>query len=147
MVINWFALPMNDTSWVNVLKTAQHLIDQKLYVIVCQTLRSNYVVQISTHQMRNEINLLERLQCIPVIKSIQQPDDVLMIHVLQQPKLAKCPLSVSRRLKWTIKLLDCNFGASLIVNGRAEKFVMKFVLGLSKTSRSLKWLIKRYLPN
>lgn len=88
--------------------------------------------------MRNEINLLERLQCVAVIKSIQQPDDVLMIHVLQQPKLTKCPLSVSRRLKWTIKLLDCNFGSTLIVNGRTEKFVMKFVVGLSKTSRSLK---------
>lgn len=53
-----------------------------------------------------------------------------MIHVLQQPQLAERPLSVSSRLKRPVQLLNCDFGASLIVDGRAEeKLIIELAFG------------------
>lgn len=40
---------------VNVLQATQNLIDEELHVIVRQLLRSDDVVQVSAHQMRNQV--------------------------------------------------------------------------------------------
>lgn len=111
---------MNDTSRMNILQAAKHLIDQKLYVVICQTLSSDDIVQVSAHQVSNEIDLLEQLQGVTMIKRIQKPDYVLVIHVLEQSQFTKSTLGMSCRLKRAIQLFNGHFCTSKIVDCRTE---------------------------
>lgn len=88
-------------------------------MVVGEALRSDDVVQVGPHQMRHHVDLLERVQRVPTgMKHVQQPDDVLVVHVLQHAKFAVRSLSVYRRLEWARQLLDGHLGVVLAVGGR-----------------------------
>lgn len=101
---------MNDARTVDVLQAAQNLVHQELHVIVGQALRANDVVQIGAHQVRAHVHLLKVLQLGAVrMEHVQQPDHVLVVHVLEQPQLAVGALRVHRRLEGARQLLDRHF--------------------------------------
>lgn len=91
---------------MDVLEPSKHLVHKELHVIVGQSLRADDVVQVGAHQVGDQVDLLEGLQGVPVVERVEQSDDVLMVHVLQQPQFAESSLGMGGSLKRTIKFLD-----------------------------------------
>lgn len=118
-------IPVDDTSRVNVLQTAKHLVNKELNVIVGQSLRANDVVQIGAHQMGHQVDVGEGLQGVTMVESVEKSDDVLMVHVLEQTELAERSLCMSRRLEGTVKFLDRNLGIVGRVDGGAERIIIE----------------------
>lgn len=116
---------VDDAGGVDVLEAAQHLVDQELHVIVGKALRSNDVVQVGSHEMSHEVDLLERFQGVAMVEGVEQSDDVLVVHVLQQPKLAKRPLGMRRGLKGTIQLLNGHFRVCNCIYSGAERLIIE----------------------
>ena len=50
---------MNDSRRVDVFHSSEYLINKELYMLVGKFLRFNDVIQICSHQMRNQINITE----------------------------------------------------------------------------------------
>jgi len=124
---------MDDPSAVDVLQTAQDLVDQKLDMIIRQFLRAYYVVQIGVHQVGHHVHLLELIQRIGGLswmKDIQQTNNVLVIHVLQQPQFPIGALRMDRRLEGPGKLLDGHLRAGSADHGLADLAVGTLTHGL-----------------
>jgi hypothetical protein len=112
---------VDDAGRVNVFEASKHLVDEELNVVVGETLGADDVVKVSAHQMGDQVDLLERLQCVTLMKDIEQSDDVLVIHVFQQAQLTKRPLGMGRGLKRAIQLLYRHFRVRGRVKCRAAK--------------------------
>lgn len=91
---------------MDVLEPSKHLIHKELHVIIGQSLRADDVVQVGSHQVRYQVDLLEGLQGVPMVERVKQSDNVLVVHVLQQPQLAERSFGMGGSLKRTIKFLD-----------------------------------------
>lgn len=80
---------MNDSRTVYVLQAAQDLVDEELDMLVRQALGADDVVQVGAHQVRHQVDLLERFERIvgPRMEHVQQADNVLVVHVLQHAQL------------------------------------------------------------
>lgn len=68
------------------------MVDEELDVVIGQALGADDVIQVSAHEMRHEVDLVERLQSVSVIEGVEQANNILVIHVLQQPKFAESSL-------------------------------------------------------
>jgi len=134
---------MDDPGAVDVLQTAQDLVDQKLNVVVGQLLGAYDVVQIGVHQVGHHVDLLklfQRIGGLSGMKDVQQTDDVLVVHVLQQSQLPIRPLGVDGRLEGPGQLLDGHLGACSADHGLAH-------LPVSSLANGLQVLVRfRYLP-
>ena len=75
--------------------------------------------------MGNEVDLLKRLHGVAMVKSIQETDDILMVHVLEQAQFTKCSLGMSGSLKGTVKFLDCHFCVCSRIYCRAENLIIE----------------------
>lgn len=111
---------MDDARRVDVLQAAQHLIDEELHVVVGQSLCANDVVQVGAHQMGHQVDLLKSFERFAVVESVQQADDVLVVHVLQQPQFAERSLGMGGRLEGPVQLLDGHLGVRDGIHGGAE---------------------------
>lgn len=116
---------MDDACRVNVFQAAKHLINEELHVIICQPLCADDVVQISSHKMRNKVDLREIFQGRPVVKRIEETNYVLMVHVLQQTQLSESSLSMRSCLKGSIKFLDGHLHVREFVSRRAAKTIIE----------------------
>ena len=67
---------MNHTGRMDVLETAQHLVNEKANMIVAKTLTLDNLVEIGAHQLIDEIHLGEGVQRRRWCKHIQQTDDL-----------------------------------------------------------------------
>lgn len=112
---------MDNASRVYIFKSAKHLINKELHVIICQPLCANNIVQVGAHEMGDQVDLLETLQGSSVIERIEEPNYVFMVHVLQQTQLTECPFGMGGSLKGTIKFLDGNLCVRDCVHGGAVK--------------------------
>ena len=55
---------MDDTGRVNVFEAPQHLVYEELNMVVCELLRSDYVVEVCTHQRRHQVSVIQnKLLC------------------------------------------------------------------------------------
>uniref|UniRef100_A0A182M113 Uncharacterized protein n=1 Tax=Anopheles culicifacies TaxID=139723 RepID=A0A182M113_9DIPT len=85
---NTTTYPVNNAGTVYVLETAQDLIHEKLDVLVRQALGADDVVQVGAHQVRDQVDLLERFErIVPGMEHIQQANYVFVVHVLQHTQL------------------------------------------------------------
>lgn len=86
----------------------------------CAHLRFYDVVQVSAHEMRHQVDTLERVKRLAMIESVQEWDDVLVANVLQQLDLTIRPFGVCRRLKWLVELFDGNLCVCLCIQSWAK---------------------------
>lgn len=106
--------PVDDASRVDVFHASEDLIDQKLDVVVGQSLSLDNVVQVGPHQVGDQVHVDKLVQGFAGRKDIQQANDVFMVHVLEHSQLSVRPLGVDGRLEGPGQLLDGHFQAGSV---------------------------------
>ncbi len=91
---------------MNILHASHNLVHQELDVVVGELLSLDNVVKIGAHEWSDEVDIVELGQGLGRGEDVEQPDDVLVSHVLQHPKLPIRSLRVNGGLKRPCQLLD-----------------------------------------
>ena len=99
--ITWFQIPMQQICWVHVLKTLKALIDNILLVNILQNVCSNYGMQVSIHEVKDQVYI----SIILCPDNILESDDIFMtIELLKEYNLSERTLCIGGILEG-IKIL------------------------------------------
>ena len=83
-----------------------------------QFLRFDDRMQISAHQMCDQVDIVEILERAGRCEDVVQTDHVLVVHVLQKAQLSVGALRMNGTLKWPGQLFDCDLYVALGVHRR-----------------------------
>jgi len=113
---------MNDIGGMNVLETAEHLIDKVLDVINRQRLFGvNDAMQIGFHQIGNNVNIIEIVQILVLGRHhIENTDNVLVMEMFHQFDLTENPLGIDFVIEGTRDHLDGHITVFLLIVSRND---------------------------
>jgi len=98
------------------------LIDDELLVDLLQNVHTNYGVQVGLHELEHHVNVLVILGP----EDIQHLNDIVVVKLLQEHYLSKCPLGVSRVLEGIENLLEGDNLLGFLVDGFSDYAVSSF---------------------
>lgn len=99
---------------MDVLHAPEDLIDEELNMVVAETLSFDNLVEVGAHQRGHEVDIGEAVHRFGRGEDVQQPNDVLVIHVLEHPQLSVRPFGVDGGLERPGQLLDGHLGEGTI---------------------------------
>ena len=114
---------MQQIGRMHVLQAFQALVNYILLVNILENICSNYSMQISVHEVEDEVDI----SIVFCSDDVLQPDDVFVaVQLLKEDDLSECPLGVSCILKSIEVLLERHNLLGPLVDGLPDDTVRTF---------------------